>query len=84
MVPSRLAGRSGIRGAVEDVEATALSNAELRFVVEGPATAEPPVPDEPFSSHGLGRGGIDDDIEQAVSVKVYLTGLDSLDFDLRL
>lgn len=55
---SRPVGRSGIRGAVEDeVDATALSNAELSWV-EGPATALPLA----LSSHGLGLGGSDDAI----------------------
>jgi hypothetical protein len=63
MVPSRLDGLSGIRGAVDEEEATALSKAELRFWLfveeEGPATALllPVVP-----SHGLGLGGSDDAI----------------------
>lgn len=49
-----------MRGAVDEDEATALSKAELRFwLVEGPATAFP-LPEAPFSSHGLGLGGSDD------------------------
>jgi hypothetical protein len=63
MVPSRLDGLSGIRGAVDEEEATALSKAELRFwlfvVEEGPATALL-LEEAPFSSHGLGLGGSDD------------------------
>jgi len=70
MVPSRLAGLSGMRGAVDEEEATALSNAELRFWLfveeEGPATALLP-PEAPCSSHGLGLGGSDD----AIVVEVY-------------
>jgi hypothetical protein len=63
MVPSKLDGLSGIRGAVDEEEATALSKAELRFwlfvVEEGPATALL-LPEAPFSSHGFGLGGSDD------------------------
>jgi len=63
MVPSRLDGLSGMRGAVDEEEATALSKAELRFWLlveeEGPATALL-LPEAPFSSHGLGLGGSDD------------------------
>jgi hypothetical protein len=78
IVPSRLDGLSGIRGAVEEEEATALSNAELRFwfVVEdegparAPARAEPFAPEDPFSSHGFGRGGSDDDIGVAGNMSV--------------
>jgi hypothetical protein len=65
IVPSKLEGLSGIRGAVDEEEATALSKAELRFwlfvVEEGPATALL-LEEAPFSSHGLGLGGSDDAI----------------------
>jgi hypothetical protein len=64
MVPSKLDGLSGIRGAVDEDEATALSKAELRFWLfveeEGPATALL-LAEAPFS-HGLGLGGSDDAI----------------------
>jgi hypothetical protein len=66
--PSKLAGLSGIRGAVDEEEATALSNAELRFWVvaeeDGPDKAEPLPVADPFSSQGLGRGGIDEAMMQ--------------------